>query len=82
LKSSVQTLLLLLFFTNVSSQSYKLQGTIRDADTNETLTYASILVEENGEGLSSDKDGQLLMTLPQGNYTLRVSYLGYKAKKI
>ncbi len=64
-----------------SAQSGKIQGTIRDKANGETLIGANILVSE-GKGATTDINGQFTMDLAEGDYVLKVSYVGYQPKEI
>jgi len=75
-------LLLQLVASALYAQTYTLSGSIRDSDTNSPLAFASILVVENDMGSSSDADGNYLVKLSPGNYTIKVSYLGFADKTI
>lgn len=78
---------LLIFFlflgvTSLLSQSFSLQGYIRDSETNEPLPFASILVLENNKGASTNAEGNYTLSLPSGAYTLKISYIGYGDKEV
>ena len=60
-----------------------LSGTIQDQDTGETLPGANVVLE-NGRsyGVSAESDGTYQITNVQpGTYTLRVSFVGYRAEE-
>ena len=57
---------------------FSVSGSVRDAKTGETLIGAAVeVVEMKGTGAASNEYGFYSLTLPEGNYTLRVSYSGY-----
>ena len=62
-------------FTN--AQTFTLSGKVVD-ENKEPLTGATILVKETNQGTSSISDGTFQFRLKQGNYTLQVSYVGFK----
>ncbi|KAA9340557.1 TonB-dependent receptor [Adhaeribacter soli] len=74
--------LLLLFFVlprAVWSQTlYSLSGTLRDAETGETLIGATAFIPATGKGASSDINGNYVLSLSPGAYTIQFSYLGYQ----
>lgn len=76
------TLLFLLITFNLYAQRYTVTGTIRDADNNMTLPLTSIIIIETQTGTTSDDEGHFDLTLKEGDYTLKVSYLGYESKEI
>lgn len=55
---------------------------VRDSKTDAPLAFASIIVLENNNGVSSAADGSYHIQLPYGNYTLKISYLGYSDQTI
>jgi hypothetical protein len=58
-----------------------ISGTIKDADTGEDLTGASIrIVELPGTGTAANAYGFYTLTLPAGTYTVEASFVGYKAQ--
>ena len=57
-------------------------GTIFDGDFNEPLPFANIIIQETGEGVTSDFDGKYSFELPKGIYTLKFSFVGYETKII
>ncbi|MEX0314989.1 MAG: carboxypeptidase-like regulatory domain-containing protein, partial [Allomuricauda sp.] len=65
-----------------AQQSYSISGTIRDADTGETLLGATVLVAGTSQGVVTNEYGFYSITLPSGAYTLNVSYIGYQQKEI
>lgn len=75
--------LFFLFFTLTSfaQDKYTLSGVISDVKTNETLIGVSIIIDELRTGTSTNEYGFYSITLPEGNYTLRISYLGYQEIK-
>jgi TonB dependent receptor/CarboxypepD_reg-like domain/TonB-dependent Receptor Plug Domain len=56
---------------------YTLSGYIRDSLSQETLLGASVTVKGQGRGVNTNAYGFYSMTLPAGNYTLSVSFVGY-----
>jgi outer membrane cobalamin receptor len=56
-----------------------IQGTVRDATTNDPLPLANVALENAGQGTSTNTDGQFVLTgLSAGAYTLVISYIGYR----
>ena len=56
-----------------------LRGKILDAATGEALIGANVIVQGTSMGAASDMDGNYAIpNIPAGNYSLRVSYIGYK----
>ncbi len=71
---------LLLITVNIYSNTrHTLSGTISDASTGESMIGASITVKElPGTGVTTNGYGYFSLTVPDGNYTFIISYLGYK----
>lgn len=74
----------LFLFTGSSwAQNYTISGVITEKGTAETLIGVPITVKErSGSGVASDANGKYKLTLPQGNYTLYVDYMGFEKKQI
>ena len=79
-------LLLLLFSLSISAQNTaELIGTVTDKVTHQPLIGADVYIKELNKGVSTDVRGQYrLAHLPEGNYTVWFSFLGYQTfgKKI
>lgn len=66
---------------NLAAQ--KIEGTIVDKDSRETLIGAFIEVESTGLKALSDLDGHFLIEGAEpGRYSLNISYIGYLEKKV
>jgi hypothetical protein len=57
-----------------------IQGVIKDANTDETLIGASVLVEGTTIGVTTNLDGSFLLVAPAGDLTLEFSYIGYETQ--
>ncbi len=76
----------LLFFSFITSLSYgqekfTISGTLEDASNGEGLIGASISIKELGTGTTTNVYGFYSMTIPEGNYTLNFSYIGFETIK-
>lgn len=60
-----------------AQETYTVSGTIKDAKNGETLLGASIYFKGTTVGVMSNEYGFYSLTIPTGEYTLCVSYLGY-----
>lgn len=61
----------------------KISGKIIDADTQEPLIGANILVLNTNLGAATDLDGNyFILNITPGTYDVKVSYVGYAAKTI
>ena len=70
----------------LSAQGIVLTGIIYDADTDEPLIGVPVTVKElskSNYGVHSDEKGKFsFYTLPSGNYTLEIAYLGYETQHV
>ena len=67
------------FWSGVSAQTGILQGKVSDAETQEELVGAIITIDGTELGAASDVNGDyILRDVPQGTYTVRCTYIGYK----
>lgn len=65
------------------AQDGVLTGTVLDADTGEPLPLANVVIEETGQGTSTEPDGTYRMTdLEPGTYTVVASYVGYQSAQV
>ncbi|QIA09931.1 TonB-dependent receptor [Draconibacterium halophilum] len=75
-------LLLLLFIgVAVQAQNITLSGYLRDASNGEALIGATVYVEELKQGTASNAYGFYSLTIPEGSYTLQISFIGYQTIK-
>lgn len=78
--------LLILFGIFVSQLSFSqniFRAVVRDSETKEALTGATALLENSGNGASSDNDGKIVIkNIPNGSQTFEFSFLGYEKKEI
>jgi outer membrane cobalamin receptor len=56
----------------------RLRGSVIDKNTQEILIGATIYVEELKTGTATDVYGNFILRLNEGNYSLKISYIGYK----
>jgi hypothetical protein len=71
------------FSKNDPYKSATISGFIRDASTGESLTGAVVYPKENPSiGISSNAYGYFSLTLPIGEYSLVIQFMGYKTKTI
>jgi len=72
-------LLCLTLITNLcfAQEKHTISGYIKEASTGEDLIGANIYIQELFKGTSTNQYGFYSITVPEGNYTLRVSYLGF-----
>ncbi len=80
-KSIIKLLIGCFFWIPVAAQNeYSLSGIIKDADTGEDLTGATVIVEsEADKGTISNNYGFYSITLLQGKHHIRYQYVGYES---
>lgn len=79
----ILTLLLATVFSSNAQQKYSISGTIKDKKNGEELIGATIAVTQlKGTGTRSNTYGFYSLTLPQGNYELKVSAIGFTTQYI
>ncbi len=62
----------------VKDRFFTISGTVRDAETGETLPGASISVDGNDKGTITNSYGFFSLSLLQGEYTLLFKFIGYE----
>lgn len=68
----------LLGFDAIAQKNYTISGTVIDKETSEDLLGVNIVVENKSMGTTTNEYGFYSISLPEGVYTLRVQYVGYK----
>ena len=76
------TLLLCFHVIVAFASDYILEGRIVDKENEEPLWNANVFIEEEGGGTSTNEEGHFSVSLPEGNYTIRFSYLGYQTRRV
>lgn len=63
------------------SQSWKVNGYVRDDSTHQLLPFATIRVEHSDIVTSSNKDGRFVLDLGPGEHWLMVTYVGFNPQR-
>ena len=71
---------LLMVFSTMTSFA-QISGTVRDAETNETLPGATIIKQGTTDGVTTDFDGSFSFSVAEGT-TLQVSFVGYGTQTV
>lgn len=75
-------MMFLVFIGEMLAASGKIEGVIDD-NTGELLYGANVILLGTALGSSSDFDGYyVIKNIPEGTYTLKVSYVGYKSQSM
>lgn len=68
--------------TLVAQPRHTISGYVRDSLSGETLIGATIAVNGRGSSVSTNQYGYYSLTLPQGSYTLYITFAGYQPKAL
>ena len=77
-KISLICFLLLCCLFVTAQEKLTLSGTISDNNSNETLIGVNLFIPELKTGVTTNEYGFYSITIPKGNYTIRISYMGYQ----
>ncbi|MBG6061293.1 hypothetical protein IWX83_001070 [Flavobacterium sp. CG_9.1] len=69
---------LLSVLSGFAQEKFTLSGTIIDANSNETLIGVNVVIPALKTGVTTNEYGFFSITIPKGNYTVQISYLGYQ----
>lgn len=79
MKTKLQSITLLFFLTLVSyAQKVTISGTIKDQKSTETLIGVNIYIEELKIATTTNEYGFYSISIPSGNYTIKLSYIGFE----
>ena len=78
-------ILLFLAFIIISiittAQTGSVRGFVYDKTTGETIIFSNLLILNTTHGSSTDNNGYFVISkVLEGNYTLRVTFMGYEKK--
>jgi len=65
-----------------AEKKYTIRGYIKDADSGENLTGATVYIKENGLGTASNPYGFYSISLKPGEYHITFTFLGYISQEI
>lgn len=61
-----------------AQEKFTLSGTISDYTSNETLIGVNLFIPELKTGVTTNEYGFYSITIPKGDYSIRISYMGYQ----
>ena len=67
-----------LLFTSIYAQAQGLKGSVKDSKTGQGIPGVSISVQGRTTGTASDGNGNYVLKLQAGSYTIKVSAVGYQ----
>ena len=70
--------LLCFSFNSWGQQKFTLSGSISESSSNETLIGVNVAIPELSTGVTTNEYGFYSITLPEGTYTILISYLGFE----
>lgn len=73
----ILTFLTIMFSVNAQDSKVTLSGTIANKTNNETLIGVNIIIPEANTSITTNSYGFYSITLPKGEYTIVVSYMGF-----
>ncbi|MFO7862741.1 MAG: carboxypeptidase-like regulatory domain-containing protein [Salinivirgaceae bacterium] len=86
LRKILYVVLALISASALYAQSGSVKGTVTDAETNEPIPFANVVVERNGNqvaGTITDFDGKYtIKPVPSGKFDVLVSVVGYQKKQM
>lgn len=78
IKKIILLIVLLTSIFSFSQDKFTLSGTIADLKTKETLIGVNVFILETKTGITTNEYGFYSITLPKGEYTISISYVGYQ----
>jgi len=63
---------------NIKTVKHTISGYVRDEETKETMIGATVMIKNTNIGTYTNTYGFWSLTLPEGNYDIVFSYIGYK----
>ncbi len=78
IKKIILLIVLLSSILSFSQEKFTLSGTIADLKTKETLIGVNVFILETKTGITTNEYGFYSITLPKGEYTISISYVGYQ----
>jgi hypothetical protein len=83
MKNLLSAVLLLCFTHPVFAQSYyTVYGKVVSAETQQPLQGASVFAQNTTLGTATDADGNFRLSVPDGGYTLAITYTGFNTESI
>ena len=77
IKASIILLFCLITAFNYSQENFTLSGKINDSQSNESLIGVNIIFPELQTGTATNEYGFYSITLPEGIYKIKISFLGF-----
>jgi outer membrane receptor protein involved in Fe transport len=78
LTKTVSLLIFLFSCLAYGQQKFTISGTVTEASSNETLIGVTLIIPQLSTGVTTNEYGFYSITLPEGQYQVQVSYLGFQ----
>ncbi|MAO46570.1 MAG: hypothetical protein CL823_05405 [Crocinitomicaceae bacterium] len=75
-------IILIVSSSAIAQNTFTLSGHIQDSHSGEQLIGGTVYCEDIQQGIVSNIYGYYSLTLPEGNYTVQVTYIGYTTQRI
>lgn len=77
------SMLFALLFISVQAMALgKIAGKVTDEKTGETVIGANVIIKGTANGTATDVDGNFVLNVAAGTYTVEVKYIGYQTKEV
>lgn len=74
----ISSILLLMILLTATAEAGIIKGSIKDKQTKEPLTGATVQIAAINAGTVADLNGNYMLHVANGIYTITVTYIGYK----
>ena len=78
----ITLILLLTAVSHAAAADFALRGTVTVKGKATPVEFATVAVSPSGKSTVTDDAGHFSLSLPEGSYTLKVSFVGYKTASI
>jgi TonB-dependent receptor len=78
----LSTIVLALFASTLFAQTGTISGKIIDKSNAEGLIGAAVIIDKTTQGVVTDIEGNFVLTVAPGDYTLAVSFISYQTVKV
>lgn len=82
MKKTLLSFIAMLLSLQLAFAQRQVTGTVREADSNEPLIGASVVVAGTKIGSITNVEGKFLLSVPETATTLHVSFIGYTTKEV
>ena len=76
---TIKTILMMLLFAGVASAQSFVSGTVVDGADGSPLPGANVVISGTTQGTQTDAEGKFKLRIPQHNFTIQISFIGYQA---